>query len=65
MYSGVVARWNSRKGCGHISCPTFADDLFVHVSSFGGGELIEGAAVNFDVEDESNGKKKAVMVTGE
>ncbi|KAJ9451108.1 hypothetical protein DIPPA_20860 [Diplonema papillatum] len=65
MYSGVVARWNSRKGCGFISCSDFAEDLFVHVSSFGGGELIEGAAVNFDVEDESNGKKKAIMVTGE
>ncbi|KAJ9451107.1 hypothetical protein DIPPA_20880 [Diplonema papillatum] len=65
MYSGVVARWNSRKGWGFISCSDFAEDLFVHVSSFGGGELIEGAPVNFDVEDESNGKKKAVMVTGE
>ncbi|KAJ9451105.1 hypothetical protein DIPPA_20866 [Diplonema papillatum] len=65
MYSGVVARWNSRKGCGNISCSDFAEDLFVHVSAFGGGELIEGAPVNFDVEDEANGKKKAIMVTGE
>eukprot|EP01060_Flectonema_neradi_P003583 TRINITY_DN1231_c0_g1_i2.p1 TRINITY_DN1231_c0_g1~~TRINITY_DN1231_c0_g1_i2.p1 ORF type:complete len:157 (+),score=39.29 TRINITY_DN1231_c0_g1_i2:45-473(+) len=63
-YSGKVVRWNSR-GFGFVHCNDFDEDLFVHFSAFGGGDLIEGETLTFDVEDDpKNGKKRCTSVEG-
>ena len=63
-YSGKVVRWNSR-GFGFIQCNDFDEDLFVHFSAFGGGDLTEGETVTFDVEDDpKTGKKRCTAVEG-
>ncbi|KAJ9451336.1 hypothetical protein DIPPA_31936 [Diplonema papillatum] len=64
-YTGTILAWHSRKGYGFIQCKDFDEDLFVHVSGFGGGELIEGKKVSFDVEDKRDGKKRCVNVEGD
>ncbi|KAJ9450091.1 hypothetical protein DIPPA_09230 [Diplonema papillatum] len=64
-HKGTVVSWYSRKGYGFIKCKDYDEDLFVHVSGFGGGELIEGKSVSFEVEDDRGGKKRCVHVKGE
>eukprot|EP00754_Rhynchopus_humris_P022501 Rhum_TRINITY_DN14795_c10_g1::Rhum_TRINITY_DN14795_c10_g1_i3::g.118294::m.118294 len=65
-YQGVVKRWLSDKGFGFISCYQFEEDVFVHHTAFGGGQLVEGGPVNFDVEDDPrSGKKRCMNVSGE
>eukprot|EP01063_Lacrimia_lanifica_P017327 TRINITY_DN241_c0_g2_i2.p1 TRINITY_DN241_c0_g2~~TRINITY_DN241_c0_g2_i2.p1 ORF type:complete len:114 (+),score=45.87 TRINITY_DN241_c0_g2_i2:51-392(+) len=64
-YKGEVVTWN-RKGFGFIKSPDFEEDIFVHFSSFGGGDLIVGRSVNFNLEDDSRGaKRRARDVEGE
>ncbi|KAJ9450088.1 hypothetical protein DIPPA_09227 [Diplonema papillatum] len=65
-YTGTVVSWHSRKGYGFVECRDFEQDLYVHVSGFGGGELIEGKTISFDVqEDGRDGKKRCVNVEGD
>ena len=64
-YKGEVVRWHAAKGFGFVKCPDFDDDVFVHHTAFGGGDLIEGRSVTFDVEDDRNGKKRGQNVEGE
>ena len=63
-YSGNVIRWSS-KGFGFVECDSLDQELFVHHSEFGGGELVEGKSISFDIGDDSRtGKKMAINVTG-
>ena len=57
-YKGEVVLWHRKKGFGFVKCPDFDEDLFVHHSAFGSGDLIEGKELTFDVEDDSRGAKK-------
>lgn len=65
--TGVCKWFNSEKGYGFISCDDGSDDVFVHQSEIhaqGFRNLEEGEKVEFDVEDQGNGKKRAKNVTG-
>ncbi|KAJ9451333.1 hypothetical protein DIPPA_31928 [Diplonema papillatum] len=65
-HTGTVASWFSRRGYGFVECRDYDEDLFIHVSGFGGGELIEGRSITFDVEkDSKGGKLTCINVTGE
>ena len=64
-HSGEVLRWKADRGFGFIKSEDFDDDVFVHHSSFGGGDLIEGRRVTFDVTDDRGGKKRAENVGGD
>ena len=64
-HSGEVLRWKADRGFGFIKSEDFDDDVFVHHSSFGGGDLIEGRRVTFDVTDDRGGKKRAENVEGD
>ena len=65
-YKGEVVLWHRQKGFGFVKCADFDDDLFVHHTAFGSGDLIEGKELTFDVEDDSRGaKKRCSNVEGE
>eukprot|EP01064_Diplonema_japonicum_P019599 TRINITY_DN2834_c0_g1_i1.p1 TRINITY_DN2834_c0_g1~~TRINITY_DN2834_c0_g1_i1.p1 ORF type:complete len:142 (+),score=33.29 TRINITY_DN2834_c0_g1_i1:64-489(+) len=65
-YSGRVVRWYDHKGFGFIKCDEFENDLYCHFTGFGGGNLIEGRSVTFDLEDDERaGKKRCTNVSGE
>ena len=64
--SGTVKFFNAEKGFGFISSGE-GDDYFVHYSAIeseGFRSLADGEDVEFDVELESSGKKRAIRVTG-
>ena len=64
-YSGEVVSWRSDKGFGFLKSDDLDKDLFCHHSAFGGGDLIEGRRVTFDIEDDRGGKKCAANVEGD
>ena len=70
-YTGEVLRWNARQGFGFVKCKDFDEELFVHHTAFGGGDLSEGKTIAFDVEEDrgatgkDQGKKKCVNVDGD
>eukprot|EP01059_Diplonema_ambulator_P015086 TRINITY_DN2618_c0_g3_i1.p1 TRINITY_DN2618_c0_g3~~TRINITY_DN2618_c0_g3_i1.p1 ORF type:complete len:137 (+),score=31.61 TRINITY_DN2618_c0_g3_i1:63-473(+) len=65
-YTGKVVRWYDRKGFGFVQCDDFDADLYVHHTGFGGGNLIEGKTIHFDLEDDDrSGKKRCCNVTGD
>eukprot|EP01059_Diplonema_ambulator_P026797 TRINITY_DN4423_c0_g1_i2.p2 TRINITY_DN4423_c0_g1~~TRINITY_DN4423_c0_g1_i2.p2 ORF type:complete len:147 (+),score=26.71 TRINITY_DN4423_c0_g1_i2:100-540(+) len=64
-YQGKVVRWYESKGYGFVKCDDFDEDIFVHFTSFGGGNLVEGRSITFDLEDDRGGKKKCGNVSGD
>ncbi|XP_059458255.1 glycine-rich protein 2 [Corylus avellana] len=65
--SGTVKWFNDQKGFGFITPDDGGDDLFVHQSSIraeGFRSLGEGEAVEYQIESGSDGRTKAVDVTG-
>ncbi|PHT41882.1 Glycine-rich protein 2, partial [Capsicum baccatum] len=64
---GTVKWFNDQKGFGFITPDDGSEDLFVHQSgirSEGFRSLAEGEAVEYEVENGSDGRTKAVDVTG-
>jgi cellular nucleic acid-binding protein len=65
--TGRVKWFNSTKGFGFITPDDKSDDLFVHQTSIhaeGFRSLRDGEAVEFTVEEDPNGRTKALNVTG-
>jgi CspA family cold shock protein len=63
MALGVVKWFNPTKGYGFIAPETGGKDIFVHISAVqraGLRGLDEGQKVNFDVEEQQNGRPAAV-----
>ncbi|KAJ9445119.1 hypothetical protein DIPPA_30398 [Diplonema papillatum] len=64
-HSGKVVTWLERSGYGFVQCQDYDTDLFIHHSAFGGGNLIEGKTITFDVDDDPRGgKKRCINVRG-
>ncbi|MCK5534110.1 cold shock domain-containing protein [bacterium] len=62
---GKVKWFNESKGFGFIERDDGSGDVFVHYSSIGGNgfkTLVEGDAVEFDVEDSDRGPKASNVV---
>mmetsp|Transcript_15918 Transcript_15918/g.25196 ORF Transcript_15918/g.25196 Transcript_15918/m.25196 type:complete len:520 (+) Transcript_15918:228-1787(+) len=65
--SGTCKWFNTIKGYGFILPEEGTDDIFVHqtaIKAIGFRSLAEGERVEFDVEVDANGRKKARNVTG-
>ncbi len=63
MALGVVKWFNPTKGYGFIAPETGGKDIFVHISAVqraGLRNLNEGQKVNFEVEEQQNGRAAAV-----
>ncbi len=69
MPSGIVKWFNPTKGYGFIAPDTGGKDIFVHISAVqkaGMRTLNEGQKVQFDVEQQQNGRAAAVnLATGD
>merc|ERR1711964_837339 len=64
---GRVKFFNAQRGFGFIKPDDGSEDLFVHQSNIhaeGFRTLAEDEEVEFDVEEDQQGKKKALNVTG-
>merc|ERR1712216_283739 len=64
---GICKWFDSKKGFGFIAPNDGGDDLFVHqtgITSDGFRKLVEGEAVIYDVQQDDNGRTKAVAVEG-
>ena len=64
---GIVKRFNNEKGFGFITCDDGSGDVFVHQTEIycdGFRSLAEGESVEFDVQIQDDGRRKAVNVTG-
>jgi len=66
MPQGSVKWFNPTKGYGFIAPDTGGKDVFVHISAVqkaGLRTLNEGQKVNFDVEQQQNGRAAAVNLS--
>merc|ERR1719189_2681990 len=64
---GVCKRFNNEKGFGFIACDDNSGDVFVHqteVYADGFRTLAEGEPLEFDIQIQDDGRRKAVNVTG-
>ena len=65
MAKGKVKWFNSTKGYGFIEPDEGGSDAFIHISSVqdaGLSELVEGQAVEYDMEEAKNGKLCAMNI---
>jgi CspA family cold shock protein len=66
MARGVVKWFNPTKGYGFIAPEAGGKDVFVHISAVqkaGLRSLNEGQTVNFEIEQQQNGRAAAVSLT--
>merc|ERR1719189_3294457 len=64
---GVCKRFNNEKGFGFIACDDGSGDVFVHqteVYADGYRSLAEGEPLEFDIQIQDDGRRKAINVTG-
>lgn len=63
-FIGSIKSWNQDRGFGFISPTHGGQDLFIHISSFPRevGVPKVGQVFTFEIETESNGKKRAVKI---
>eukprot|EP00658_Telonema_sp_P-2_P055345 TRINITY_DN439_c0_g1_i7.p2 TRINITY_DN439_c0_g1~~TRINITY_DN439_c0_g1_i7.p2 ORF type:complete len:105 (+),score=34.10 TRINITY_DN439_c0_g1_i7:265-579(+) len=64
-HEGTCKWFDSKKGYGFIAPKDGSDDLFVHqtgISSEGFRKLVEGEEVIYEVQQDENGRTKAVNV---
>jgi len=64
---GVCKRFNNEKGFGFIACDDGSGDVFVHQTEVyceGYRSLAEGEPLEFDVQVQDDGRRKATNVTG-
>jgi cold shock CspA family protein len=67
IQQGTVKWFNTQKGFGFITPADGSGDVFVHqsnIQSQGFRSLADGENVEFQVQLDNNGRKKAVSVTG-
>eukprot|EP01083_Nonionella_stella_P275811 936862_1 len=65
--TGTCKRFNSAKGFGFITCDDGSGDVFVHQTEIyadGFRSLQEGESLEFDIEEQDDGRRKATNVTG-
>eukprot|EP01062_Namystynia_karyoxenos_P005023 TRINITY_DN11771_c0_g1_i1.p1 TRINITY_DN11771_c0_g1~~TRINITY_DN11771_c0_g1_i1.p1 ORF type:complete len:365 (+),score=59.57 TRINITY_DN11771_c0_g1_i1:124-1218(+) len=63
--TGKVTNWHADKGFGFIQCDQDGQQVFVHYSDIGGGSLVPGSIMRFDLAQGTHeGKMKAVNITG-
>ena len=63
MVTGIVKWFNPTKGYGFIAPETGGKDIFVHISAVqraGLRSLNEGQKVQFEIEEQQNGRAAAV-----
>lgn len=68
MPKGTVKWFNPTKGYGFVAPDTGGKDVFVHISAVqkaGLRTLNEGQKLNFDVEQQPNGRAAAVNLAAE
>lgn len=68
MPKGTVKWFNPTKGYGFVAPDTGGKDVFVHISAVqkaGMRTLNEGQKLNFDVEQQPNGRAAAVNLTAD
>ncbi len=66
MPTGTVKWFNPTKGYGFIAPDTGGKDIFVHISAVqkaGLRTLNDGQKVNFEIEQQQNGRAAAVNLT--
>ena len=66
MVLGIVKWFNPTKGYGFIAPETGGKDIFVHISAVqraGMRSLNEGQKIQFEVEQQQNGRAAAVGLT--
>ncbi|MDA0997747.1 MAG: cold-shock protein [Proteobacteria bacterium] len=66
MPTGTVKWFNTTKGYGFIQPDDGGKDAFVHISaveSSGLDRLVEGQRVNFELQQDRNGKMAAAEIT--
>lgn len=67
VQKGTVKWFNTMKGFGFIVPDDGSSDVFVHqtaIQAEGFRSLADGESVEYMVEEDDNGRKKAVQVTG-
>eukprot|EP01060_Flectonema_neradi_P008295 TRINITY_DN15924_c0_g1_i1.p1 TRINITY_DN15924_c0_g1~~TRINITY_DN15924_c0_g1_i1.p1 ORF type:complete len:264 (+),score=44.33 TRINITY_DN15924_c0_g1_i1:35-793(+) len=64
---GIVTRWLLGRGFGFVTADDLDHDVLVHYASFGGGNLVVGKYIHFELDPNMDGKKAkyAENVTGE
>jgi CspA family cold shock protein len=68
MPKGTVKWFNPTKGYGFVAPDTGGKDVFVHISAVqkaGMRTLNEGQKLNFEIEQQPNGRAAAVNLTAE
>ena len=68
MPKGIVKWFNPTKGYGFVAPDTGGKDVFVHISAVqkaGLRTLNEGQKLNFDVEQQPNGRAAAVNLSAD
>lgn len=61
---GTLLKWNDDRGFGFVALPQTQEEIFVHISAFprDGVRPVVGEIISFNIQQETDGKKRAVAV---